>query len=82
MALRHTVYAEFDKLFLFSLSEEGCKSLGKITEAYVLATLERGFRTLDFYRQLQSPLDFTTQVFEEKKGEDPPSAGEKAEERE
>ncbi len=53
MALRHTVYADFEKLFQFTLSAPGQQTLQKITEAYVLATLDRGFRTLDFYHQLQ-----------------------------
>ena len=48
-ALRHTIYAEFDKLFSFQLPEEALEQLAKASEAYTLCRLERGFTTLDFY---------------------------------
>ncbi|HIS69442.1 MAG TPA: DNA repair protein RecO [Candidatus Gallacutalibacter stercoravium] len=51
-ALRHTVYADFEKVFAFSLPPEGCRVLAKASELYVLNRLERGFQTLDFYHQL------------------------------
>ncbi len=51
-ALRHTVYADFDKLFSFQLPPEGQLQLSKVSEAYVLNTLERTFPTLDFYRSM------------------------------
>ena len=56
-ALRHTIYAEFQKLFSFRLPEEGQKALSFISEQYVLNRLERGFKTLDFYRQIALPGD-------------------------
>ncbi len=49
-ALRHTIYADFEKLFSFQLPEPGLKQLGKASESYVLSQLERNFTTLDFYR--------------------------------
>ncbi len=51
-ALRHTVYADFDKLFSFRLQPQGQKQLAQITEEYMLQTLERRFMTLDFYHQV------------------------------
>lgn len=51
-ALRHTVYADFDKLFSFRLSKEAERELAAASERYVLETLERGFGTLDFYHQM------------------------------
>ena len=32
--LRHTIYADFDKLFSFQLQPEGQKQLAQITEQY------------------------------------------------
>ena len=52
--LRHTIYADFEKLFSFSLSPQGLKELSSASELYVLTTLERSFNTLDFYRQMQA----------------------------
>ncbi len=51
-AMRHIVYGDPKRLFSFQLGEEGLKQLGGITEAYLLTQLERGFRTLDFYKQM------------------------------
>ena len=48
-ALRHTIYADFEKLFSFQLPEEGLRQLARASEAYTLCRLERGFTTLDFY---------------------------------
>ncbi|XOQ43946.1 MAG: DNA repair protein RecO [Clostridium sp.] len=47
--LRHTIYADLNKAFSFTLSPQGSKELEQAAEAYVLSTLERGFATLDFY---------------------------------
>ncbi|MBD5161983.1 MAG: DNA repair protein RecO [Oscillibacter sp.] len=52
-ALRHVLYGEAKRLYSFSLAAEDLKRLGDASEAYVHATLERGFGTLDFYKGLQ-----------------------------
>ncbi len=52
MALRHTIYADLEKLFGFSLSAGGQKLLAKASEEYTLSTLERGFKTLDFFHDV------------------------------
>lgn len=51
-ALRHTVYADFEKLFSFSLPEKPMKELSWAAERYLLAQLERSFPTLEFYHGL------------------------------
>ena len=51
-ALRHTVYAEFDKLFSFSLSEEGIAVLANASEAYLLSCLGYMPPTLDFFKKI------------------------------
>ena len=51
-AMRHVVYADPKRMFSFRLSQAGEVQLGNVCEAFVLTQLERGFRTLDFYKQL------------------------------
>lgn len=51
-AMRHIVYAEFDKCFSFTMSEEGIRTLSDYSEKFLLAQLGRGFKTLDFYHAL------------------------------
>ncbi|WP_251447419.1 DNA repair protein RecO [Vermiculatibacterium agrestimuris] len=52
-AMRHVAYGEAKRLFSFRLEGE---SMGRFTgaaESFLLTQLERGFRTLDFYKSLQ-----------------------------
>lgn len=51
-ALRRVLYGEVKRLYSFTLAEPDLQKLGRAAEAYVHAVLERGFRTLDFYRSL------------------------------
>lgn len=51
-AFRHTIYAEFQKLFSFSLQPEGLKQLAQISETYLLHTVGRRIQTLEFYHQM------------------------------
>lgn len=51
-AARHIVSADPKKLYAFSLGEEELKQLAKAAESYALTQLERGFRTLDFYKSI------------------------------
>ena len=51
-ALRHTIYADFEKLFSFTLPPAGQKALAAASERYMLCTLDRSFRTLDFFHGL------------------------------
>lgn len=52
-ALRHVVYGDPKRLYSFTLGPEPQKRLSAAAEAFVMAQLERGFRTLDFYKSLQ-----------------------------
>lgn len=54
IALRHTIYAEFQRLFSFTLSQAGLLQLSKVTETYVLHTIGRRLQTLEFYHQMVS----------------------------
>lgn len=51
-ALRHTVYADFNKLFSFSLSDSALKILNMATESYLTHVSERDFMTLQFFKMM------------------------------
>lgn len=51
-ALRHIVWGPRKRLLSFRLDGEGMKRLGDASEAYLMTRLERGFRTLDFYKSI------------------------------
>lgn len=51
-AMRHIVFADFNKLFSFSIHQEKSKYLSTITEKYLCDKLERGFKTLDFLHSI------------------------------
>ena len=54
-ALRHIVYGDAKRLYSFRLGQDALDSLAGAAEAFVAAQLERGFRTLDFYKSLRAP---------------------------
>jgi DNA repair protein RecO (recombination protein O) len=51
-AMEYITNSTIDRLFSFSLSEEGLNCLAKVSEAFTLAQLEKTFKTLDFYHAL------------------------------
>ncbi len=51
-AMRHIVYGDPKRLFSFQLEEKAQQSISDVCEAYLVTQLERGFRTLDFYKRL------------------------------
>lgn len=51
-AMRHILFAESKRVLSFRLDEASLKQLGDVCEAFLLTQLERGFRTLDFYKQI------------------------------
>lgn len=51
-ALRHTVYADDEKLFSFTLGVEGLKMLNDASESYVKFRFEKDFKTLNFYKAI------------------------------
>lgn len=53
-ALRHVIWGEPKRLFSFKIDETSLRQLADASEAYLMTRLERGFRTLDFYKSLES----------------------------
>lgn len=53
-ALRHIVYGDPKRLYSFKLGGEALKRLSGAAEAFAAAQLERSFKTLDFYKSLQT----------------------------
>lgn len=51
-ALRFIVDGDPKRLFSFRVDEDSLRLLGDAAEAFLLTQLERGFKTLDFYKQL------------------------------
>ena len=51
-AMRHVACGDPKRLFSFPIDAESLRRMGDVTEAYLLTQLERGFRTLDFYKSL------------------------------
>lgn len=51
-ALRHIVFADFNRLFNFRLSDKNMKKLSRLTEKYLLIHLGKEFKTLEFYKSL------------------------------
>lgn len=51
-ALRHVAYGDPKRLFSFALPPESLEIFCGVCESFLLAQLERGFRTLDFYKSL------------------------------
>lgn len=51
-AMRHIIYADFEKLFSFSLPAEACKALSSVTEKYLINKTEQKLRTLSFFNSL------------------------------
>lgn len=51
-ALRHIVWGPRKRLLSFRLDGEGLQRLSDASEAYLMTRLERGFRTLDFYKKI------------------------------
>ena len=54
-AMRYICYCDSKKLFSFQAGEDTLQQLSEVTEAYLATQLERGFRTLDFYKQMILP---------------------------
>lgn len=51
-ALRHIVQGDPKRLFSFRVDDGSLKQLADASEAYLMTQLERGFRTLDFFKSL------------------------------
>ncbi|MCD7757119.1 MAG: DNA repair protein RecO [Clostridiales bacterium] len=51
-AMRHVAGCEKKKLFSYRLSPEAQTRMNRVCESFLLTQMERGFRTLEFYRQV------------------------------
>lgn len=51
-ALRHIVWGPRKRMLSFRLDEKGMGLLADAAEAYLMTRLERGFRTLEFYKSI------------------------------
>ncbi len=54
--LRHTIYADFNKLFSFQLPAESLAQLADASESFLLSHIDRSLPSLDFYRQTSACL--------------------------
>ena len=52
VAMRHVSHAEEKKIFSFTLDETAQKRFYTVCEAYVHAQLERGFKSLDYWKKV------------------------------
>lgn len=52
-ALRYIIGASPKRFLSFELAGDGLQRLADLTEAYLMTQLERGFRTLDFYKSIR-----------------------------
>ena len=52
IALGYAIYAPMDKLFSFNLPDEDMRHMSRACEEYLLNHLGRGFKTLDFYKEV------------------------------
>jgi DNA repair protein RecO len=52
-AMRHVVYSDPNRIFSFRLSDELYSIFADVCESYLLNHIERGFKTLDFYKKLR-----------------------------
>jgi len=53
-AMEHVAWGDPKRLFSVVLGEESLKRFADLTEAYLHTQLERGFRTLDYYKSIRS----------------------------
>jgi len=53
-ALGYCIYSPLEKLFSFSITGEDLRLFCRAAEEYLLNHLERGFKTLDFYKEVKT----------------------------
>lgn len=53
MGMRYVIGASPKRIFSFSLSQESEDELCRVSEKYLLNHIERGFKTLDFYKNVK-----------------------------
>ncbi len=53
-AMRHVAYGSAKRLFSFPAEAAVLECMGRVCEEFLVRQLDRGFRTLEFYRQLKA----------------------------
>ena len=53
-AMRHICFSEPEKVFSFTLSDDGLRRLANLTQGYMHAHLNHTFKTLQFYNQIKT----------------------------
>jgi DNA repair protein RecO (recombination protein O) len=53
-AVRYILGSDLKRLFSFKLGDDALRELSLASELYLLAHLERGFRTLDYYKKIKN----------------------------
>lgn len=54
-ALRHVAYGDEKRLFSVQVPPASLERMAGACEGFLLTQLERGFHTLDFYKQIKLP---------------------------
>ena len=52
-AMRWALFCDMSRLFSFEIPEDEMRSFSSICERYILTHLDRGFKTLDFYHDIE-----------------------------
>lgn len=52
VALGYCIYAPIERIFAFNISEEDMRFFSRATEEYLLNQLGRGYKSLDFYKEI------------------------------
>ncbi len=52
-ALRHICFSEFERIYSFTMDESALSDLSYITEKYLLSTLQKTFKTLNFLKEIE-----------------------------
>lgn len=53
-SMRHSIYAEFEKIFSFSVTGTALQEFSNTSEQYLLYTVGRNFASLDFYNTMKT----------------------------
>ena len=53
-AMRHIIYSPFEKIYSFTLDNEGERLLERVSEIYMLTRIDKSFTALKFYKTMKS----------------------------
>ena len=52
-ALAYLIHSPIERIFAFNISDEDMEILSRATEKYITNQLERGFKSLEFYKEVK-----------------------------